>query len=237
MKRFYTTVEVAAADAGHRVLLDGRPLRTPARHALALPSAALAEALAEEWRAQGETLAPHAMPLTRLASTAQDRMPAQRAAAIEEVAGYAHTDLLCYRAAHPLDLALRQQHGWQPLLDWAAATFGVRLAVTTALLPVAQPEAALARLRAEIEGLGDWPLVGLHAATTALGSLVLGLALARGRIDARQALAASLLDEHYEIERWGKDEDTERRHEALARDVGAAAAFLDRLARPAVRPG
>ncbi len=234
MKRFYRQVEVAAADAGHRVLLDGRPLRTPAGQALALPSAALAEALAEEWRAQGETLAPHAMPLTRLASTAQDRMPDQRAAAIEEVAAYARTDLLCYRAAHPLDLALRQQHGWQPLLDWAAATIGARLAVTTTLLPVAQPEPAVARLRAAIEQLGDWPLVGLHAATTALGSLVLGLALARGRLDAQQALAASLLDELYEIERWGKDDDTLRRHDALSRDVAAAAAFLERLQ---LRPG
>ena len=102
---------------------------------------------------------------------------------------------------------------------------------------MAQPEAAVARLRAEVEGLGDWPLVGLHAATTALGSLVLGLALARGRIDARQALAASLLDELYEIERWGKDEDTERRHDALARDVARGRRLPRRLARPAVRPG
>jgi chaperone required for assembly of F1-ATPase len=229
VKRFYQYVAVAAAADGHRVLLDGRPLHTPARRALTLPSAALAETLADEWRAQGETLRPDDMPLTRLANTAQDRMPELRAAAIDEMVGYAGTDLLCYRAATPLALVERQQHLWQPLLDWAAGAFGTRLAVTTTLVPVTQPDAAVRGLRAAVEELGDWPLVGLHAATTALGSLVLGLALTRGRIDAEQALAASLLDELFEIERWGKDAETERRHDALRREVDAAALFLDRL--------
>jgi chaperone required for assembly of F1-ATPase len=229
MKRFYQSVELAAADDGHRVLLDGRPLNTPARRALTLPSAALAEALAEEWRAQGETIRPEGMPLTRLASTAQDRMPALRAVAIDDVVGYAGTDVLCYRAAAPLALVERQQQVWQPLLDWAASALGTRLVVTTTLLPVTQPDAAVRGLRAAVEELGDWPLIGLHAATTALGSLVLGLALIRGRIDAEQGLAASLLDELFEIERWGKDAETERRHDALRREVDAAALFLDRL--------
>lgn len=229
MKRFYETVEVAPADDGHRVLLDGRPLRTPAKRLLAVPAAGLAEALAGEWRAQGELVQPQAMPLTRLASTAQDRMPALRAAAIEEVVGYAGTDLLCYRAAAPLDLVERQSRVWQPLLEWAASAYGVRLTVTTSLLPASQPEAAVRGLRAAVETLGDWPLVGLHAATTALGSLVLGLALARGRIDAEEALAASLLEELFEIERWGQDAETEGRHAALRRDVEASALFLDRL--------
>ena len=238
MKRFYTTVEVAAADAGHRVLLDGRPLRTPARQraGAAVRGARRGAGRGMARPGRDARAARHAAdPARQHRAGSHARLSAR--AAIEEVAGYARTDLLCYRAAHPLDLVLRQQHGWQPLLDWAAATFGARLAVTTALLPVAQPEAAVARLRAEVEALGDWPLVGLHAATTALGSLVLGLALARGRIDAQQALAASLLDELFEIERWGKDDETERRHDALARDVDAAAAFLDRLARRRVRPG
>ncbi|MCE3250971.1 MAG: ATPase [Geminicoccaceae bacterium] len=234
MRRFYQTVEVAPADDGHHLLLDGRPLRTPAKRLLAVPAAGLAEALAGEWRAQGEVVQPQAMPLTRLASTAQDLMPALRVAAIEEAVGYAGTDLLCYRAAAPLDLVERQSRVWQPLLDWAASVYGARLAVTTSLLPVAQPDAAIRGLRAAVENLADWPLVGLHAATTALGSLLLGLALARGRLDAGQALAASLLDELYEIERWGRDAETERRHqalrrEALRRDVEAVTLFLDRL--------
>jgi chaperone required for assembly of F1-ATPase len=233
MKRFYRSVEVADGDDGHRVLLDGRPLRTPAKRALTVPSAALALALAGEWQAQSEVLRSETMPLTRLASTAQDRMPALRAAVIEEVVGYAGTDLLCYRAAAPLDLVARQQRVWQPLLDWAAGVYGSRLSVTTTLLPLTQPAAAVAGLRRAVEGFGDWPLVGLHAATTALGSLILGLALAGGRIDAAQALDASLLDELFEIERWGREREAERRQQALQRDLAATARFLACLRGPA----
>ena len=233
MKRFYQRVEVEAEGGQHRVLLDGRPLRTPAKRALVLPAAELATAIAAEWQAQGEIIQADAMPLTRLASTAQDRMPGLRAAAILEVSGYATTDLLCYRAAAPLELVRRQAQIWQPLLDWAASAHGARLAVTTSILPVGQPEDAVRRLQAVVGTLADWPLVGLHAATTALGSLILGLALAERRIDAEQALAAGLLDELFEIERWGRDAETERRHQALRRDVGAAAMFLGALrARP-----
>jgi chaperone required for assembly of F1-ATPase len=166
------------------------------------------------------------MPLTRLASTAIDRMPAQRQAAIEEVIGYADTDLVCYRAAEPFELVQRQHHAWQPMLEWLSQTYGVRLVVTTSILPLVQPPAARALLRGVIEELGDWPLVGMHAATTALGSLVLGLGLLHGRLDAEAALAASLLDELYEVERWGSDVEAERRHQAWRRDVGGAARFL-----------
>lgn len=229
MKRFYQSVEAAADGEEHRVLLDGRPLRTPARRPLVLPSAKLAAAVAAEWRAQGEAIEPDAMPLTRLASTALDRMPAMRRAAILEVSGYAMTDLLCYRASTPRDLVQRQERVWQPILDWAASAHGARLAVTTSILPVDQPEPALRRLQAVVEALEDWPLVGVHAATTALGSVVLGLALAAGRVDAAQAMAASLLDERFEIERWGRDAETECRHRALGRDVDAAAVFLGAL--------
>jgi chaperone required for assembly of F1-ATPase len=229
MKRFYAHASVSGAEGGHQVLLDDRPLRTPARQLLLLPSAGLAEAIAAEWQAQEEVRPSH-MPLTRMAATVVDRMPEQRTAAIEEAADYAGTDLLCYRAAEPLELVRRQQHIWQPLLDWAARTHGARLTVTTGLLPVAQPSPTTARLRAVLEGLDDWQLIGVHAVTTALGSLVLGLALDAGRIGADAAIEASLLDELFEIERWGIDAVTERRHGALRRDVHAAAVFLDRLA-------
>jgi chaperone required for assembly of F1-ATPase len=233
VKRFYKEVSVATGAGGHQILLDGRPVRTPARQAVVMPSAALAEAIAGEWRAQGEVIARAGMGLTRLVSTALDRMPALRGAAIEEVLGYALTDLLCYRAADPVELAERQQLTWQPWLDWLAEAHGARLVVTTSMLPVTQPEPAVARLRAVIEQLDDWRLVGLHGATTALGSIVLGLALLEGRIDAEQALAASLLDELFEIERWGRERDAERRQQTLRRDVAAAASFLACLRPPA----
>jgi len=229
MKRFYRQVTVASGDGGHQVLLDQRPLRTPAKHHLATPSRSLAEAIAAEWQAQTDEIRPHAMPLTRLASTAVDRMPRQRAAAIDQVVAYADTELLCYRASEPLELVRRQQRIWQPLLDWAHATYGVRLNVTTGLVPVPQPAGAVERLRACVEDLDDWPLVGVHAATTTLGSLILGLAVFETRIDAVRALEASLLDELFEIERWGEDIEIERRHAMLRRDVEAAALFLERL--------
>lgn len=226
MKRFYREVATAAGAEGHQVLLDGRPVRTPARQPLVAPSARLAAAIAAEWREQKETIQPAAMPLTRLASTAIDRMPAQRRAAIDEVVAYADTDLLCYRAAEPLELVQRQLEMWQPWLAWLEGAHRARLTVTTSVLPVCQPEAARARLRALIEGLSDWPLVGMHAATTALGSLVLALALSAGRLDPEAALAASLLDERFEIERWGSDPEIERRHATLRQAVEAAATFL-----------
>jgi chaperone required for assembly of F1-ATPase len=225
VKRFYKDVSVGADGAGHRILLDGRPVHSPARQPLVLPAAALAAAVADEWRGQGETIAQAGMVLTRLASTAQDRMPALRDAAIAEVADYALTDLLCYRAAEPPVLAQRQQESWQPWLDWLARTHGARLVVTTAMLPVTQPEDAVARLRHAIGQLDDWRLVGLHAATTALGSVVLGLAMLDGEIDAEQAFAASLLDELYEIERWGLERDAQRRHAALRHDLLAIERF------------
>ena len=232
MKRFYRDVTVAPGEHGHGILLDGRPMRTPAKQLLAAPTAPLAEAIADEWRGQGATIRPDAMPLTRLASTAIDRMPAERQTAIEELVAYADTDLVCYRAAEPFELVQRQLRTWQPMLDWLSHTYRVRLAVTTSILPVAQPASARARLRSAIEDLSDWPLVGMHMATTALGSLVLGLGLLHGRLDPDAALAASLLDELFEIERWGSDVEAERRHQALRRDVSGAARFLAGVHQP-----
>jgi chaperone required for assembly of F1-ATPase len=233
MKRFYQEVSVASGADGHRLLLDGRAVHSPARKPLLMPRRALAEAVAEEWRGQGETIERSGMGLTRLVSTALDRMPALRREAIEEALGYAETDLLCYRAAEPLELAERQRRSWQPWLDWLAKAHGAKLLVTTTMLPVGQPAPAVARLRTAVERLDDWRLVGLHGATTALGSLVLGLALLEGELDVEQALAASLLDELFEIERWGRERDVERRHQVLRRDVAAAASFLACLRQPA----
>jgi chaperone required for assembly of F1-ATPase len=234
MKRFWREASVVAAADGHQVLLDERLLRTPARRPLAAPTAALAAAIAAEWQAQDETVRPDTMPLTRLASTVVDRMPELRDAALDELTDFARTDLVCYRAAEPLALVERQSAAWGPILDWLHQTFGVRLRVTTELWPIAQVTSAILELRRQVERLEDWHLVGLHGAVQPLGSVVLGLAVLHGRLDAMAALDASLLDELFEIEHWGADEQIERRHAALRQQLEAVTTYLDRLSPPAI---
>jgi chaperone required for assembly of F1-ATPase len=226
LQRFYKDVAVGTEAAGFTVLLDSKPVRTPARHVLVLPSVALAEAVAEEWCQQGETLATDAMRLTRLATTATDLMPTRREDAIQEAAGFASTELLCYRAAAPGALVARQAAGWQPWLDWAGQQLDAHLVPANGVMPVEQPETALRAIRSAVAHLDDWRLVGLHAATTALGSVVLGLALERGAIDSGRAFETAFLDELYEIEEWGEDPEQTRRHARLRADVAAAERFL-----------
>ncbi len=229
MKQFYADADVGLAAGGRTVLLDGRPVRTPARRVLLLPSAPLAAAVAAEWQEQGEQIDSQAMRLTRLATTAVDLMPDRRDDAVAEASGYAATDLLCYRAASPATLAARQAATWQPWLDWAELRFDARLRAAAGVMPAPQDEVALRSLRAAVERLDDWRLVGLHAATTATGSLVLGLAIEAGELGADAALAASLLEELFEIEQWGEDPLQTARHERLRADLAAAERYLTLL--------
>ncbi|OIR10049.1 ATP12 chaperone protein [mine drainage metagenome] len=228
MKRFFKEVSaVPAAGGGFDVCLDGKPMRTPAGTPLRLPHAALAEAVAAEWRAQGEQVLPHTMPVTQLASTALDRVPHQRPAILAHVLSYADTDLLCYRAAGPEDLAARQTALWQPVLDWLSARLGVDLAVTEGILPITQSEAALAALSAHVSGYDDFTLAAFQAAVAALGSLFLAVALAERRLTAEEVVVASLLDETYQIEFWGEDPETMLRRTNLRNDIIAAGRFMD----------
>lgn len=208
------------------VTLDGRPVRTPGRRPLHLPHRPMGEAVAAEWRDQGEEIAPATMPLTRLANTAVDRTAPLRAQVIEQVASYAETDLLCYRAEEPAELVARQAAEWQPVLDWLAEAHRARLAVTAGVAPVAQERAALLAVFTAVAAFDDFRLTGLHAATAAAGSVALGLALAAGRIDAEQAWRAAHLDELFQAERWGGDTEAERRRDALREEIAAAARFM-----------
>ncbi len=226
MKRFYREVQIGEEDGGTHVLLDGRPVRTPAKNLLVLPSRALGEAIAAEWREQTETINPASMGLTRLANSALDNVSRNRAATIDEIARFTATDLVCYRVAEPDELVVRQNNAWQPLVDWVATTFEAELAVTDSLLPVTQSGSCLSALRGAIEIFDDFPLTGLHAATAASGSVVIGLALGHGRIDGEAAWEYSLIDESYQIERWGEDYDATVQRAALKRDIGWAAEFL-----------
>ena len=225
MKRFYRAAAAVASAQGFGVELDGKPMQTPAKNALNVPSQALAEAIAAEWRSQGDTVNPLALPLTRLVSTAIDRVLPRRKEVIAEIAKYAGTDLLCYRAADPPELAARQQTNWQAPLDWAAERFGARLVVTESITPVEQLPAALAAIERAIAAHDAMMLVALHLATSACGSVVLGLALIEQRLSPAEAFAAAQLDESFQIERWGEDPEQTKRRAALQDDIALAARF------------
>ena len=229
MKRFYKMVAVTPAEGGFTVALDSRPIRTPAKAVLLLPNAALAEAIAEEWRAQGDKIEPRGMALTRLANTGIDRVMVERAKALEDVVRYGGNDLLCYRAAEPADLVARQAAVWQPWLDWTAERFGARLTVTSGIVHVPQDATAMVALRIAVAAASDLELAGLGAAVQPLGSLVLGLALWQGAIDAEQAADAALLDELFQAKKWGDDREAVQQRQGLRREVGEAAHFLTLL--------
>ena len=225
-RRFYDAATADATADGFAVLLDGRPVRTPGRAHVALPTRALAEAVAAEWRAQGETIDPHAMPLMRLVSRAIDIVPAHRARLVGEIAAYGATDLLCYRAEAPAGLLARQEAVWQPILDWAAAALGLSLVVTAGIIHVDQPPAALAAARAALGARDDLALAALDAIVRATGSLVLGLAVAEGRLAAAEAAAAARLDETWQAEQWGEDGAAAARLGAIEGDIEAAARLM-----------
>jgi chaperone required for assembly of F1-ATPase len=229
MKRFYQQVSATAGADGFAVQLDARPVRTPAKALLTLPTRALAEAIAAEWRAQEREIRPATMPLTQLASTTLDLTGRQRQTVIDQVAAYAGTDLVCYRVDQPAELVAREAAVWQPLLDWVMLSYDAALQVGRSLMPRPQPEGACAALRAAVAGYDDGLLTALQLATTSAGSLVIGLALIEGRIDAGQAFEAAELHESYQLERWGEDPDATRRRRALAADLEAARGFADLL--------
>ncbi|WP_421997624.1 ATP12 family chaperone protein [Reyranella sp.] len=237
MKRFYKETATEAGEGGHRVLLDGRPMRTPAKAVLVVPTPALAEAIAAEWRAvpaDAEINVSH-LRLTRLATTGLDRVTGQRERVLEDTAKYAASDMLCYRAPEPPTLVERQRATWQPLLDWAAERYGAPLAVIEGMTFAEQPAAAVARLREAVAAHGDLALSALYNLTHITGSLVVALAVAEGRLSAAEAFAAAQLDELYQIERWGEDPIAAQRHEGIRRDIDAAARFLALLGTDRLR--
>jgi len=202
VKRFWRAAAAAAAPGGWTVELDGKPVRTPAGAQLILPTERLAEAIADEWAAVDGELKPGEMRLTGLANAAIDRVGADHAAAL---AAYAATDLLCYRANGPPELAARQAELWNPLLTWAAGRYGVQFTVTTGLMPKPQPPATMARLAAVVGTLKPFELAGLHPIVTVSGSLVIGLALWGGALGPEGAWEAGQLDELWQAEQWGED--------------------------------
>lgn len=228
-KRFYTSATTAPAEGGHTVLLDGRPIRTPGKTPLVVPSPGFARALAAEWDAQAETIDPTAMPLTRLANTARDGVAGREQDIRAEIVKYAGSDLLCYRASHPSALVERQAEAWDPVLDWAQAGFGITLAVGDGIMPIEQDAAELEKLHAAVAEDGCFALTGLHVMMTLTGSALLALAVRAGHLNAAAAWNAAHIDEDWQIEQWGEDAEAQARREHHWVEMAAAARMIDLL--------
>jgi len=224
-RRFYQGAAVAEADGGFAILLDQRPVRTPARRSLAAPTHALAQALAAEWNAQAEFIDPAAMPLTRLANSIIDGVIEAPAAVAAEVEKYLGTDLLVYRAERPEGLVARQVEHWDPPITWARETLGAAFVLTQGINFVAQPEAALAAARAAIPR-DPWRLGAVNAITTLTGSALIALAVDAGRLSAEAAWTAAHVDEDWNMELWGRDELALERRRYRFAEMQAAVTVL-----------
>ncbi len=225
-KRFWTQVLRESVPGGYTVQLDSRPLRTPAKAALIVPTAAMADAIADEWQAQTGEIDPARMPVTRAANAAIDKVTPQRGEVAARLADYGATDLLCYRAETPYELRARQDAAWDPLLDWAAQTLGSRLAVTTGITPVPQPEKARARLKQRVLALDPFTLAGFHDLVGISGSLVIGLAALHGAFKPEDLWKRSRIDEDWQVEQWGEDTIATHEAETKHRDFLRAQHFL-----------
>jgi chaperone required for assembly of F1-ATPase len=226
-KRFYTRAHTAdqPGEGGFPVLLDGKPVKTPARHSLAAPSRPLAEHLAAEWDAQQQLIDPAQMPLTRLANAVIDAVAAQTKPVADEVAKYLGSDLLFYRADAPPGLVALQAKHWDPVLDWAHESLGARFMLVEGVVYAAQPDTALAAARAAIPN-EPWQLGAVASITTLTGSALLALALARGKIDADAAWIAAHVDEDWQMQHWGRDDVAIARRDYRFAEMKAAATVL-----------
>lgn len=229
MKRFWKAVTVEPGEGGWGIALDGRPVRTPARKPLAVPAEALADAIAGEWRASGETIDPRAMPLTGLANAAIDRVAPDRPGFAADLAHYAEADLICYRAEGPQPLVERQERSWDPLLAWARRRFDVDFAVTAGITHVPQPQAMVERLAHAVAALDSFRLAALSPLVRIGGSLVAALALLERAASTETVWAAVTVDEQWQAEQWGADAEAQAALEARRRDFLAAAQFLELL--------
>ena len=229
MKRFWKDVTVEPGKEGWAVNLDSRPVKTPARAALAVPSEVLAEAISDEWRAVGETIDPRALPLTGLANAAIDRVAPDPRAFAAKLAEYAEGDLACYRVDGPSALVARQESSWDPLLAWARRRYDIDFVTTSGLMHVAQPPATVERLSHAVAALDPFRLAGLSPLVTIGGSLVAALAVLENAITSEEAWAAVSIDERWQLEQWGSDAEAEAALENRRRDFLAAARFLELL--------
>jgi chaperone required for assembly of F1-ATPase len=235
VRRFWEFVGIEPGEAGFAILLDGKPMHLPGGEVLRVDAEPLARAIAEEWQvaggAKGGEMSFADAPLTQLAGTAQQRIAPNPAPTVDAIARYAESDLLCYWAETPQELVARQSREWQPWLDWVAQTYNAPLRISTGIAFVKQHRDSVAALRAAVAGLDMAALTALGIAVPALGSLVLGLALAERRLDAARAYSLGALDELFQAEIWGEDAEAACRRSAIAADIALSERFLH-LTRP-----
>lgn len=225
-KRFWTEVTVVPAGDGFSIQLDGRPVKTPAKATLVVPSAAMAEAIAKEWRAVDEKIDPEVMPFTRSANAAIDKVSIQFNDVADMLAAYGGSDLLCYRAVTPDALVARQAESWDPLLEWAFETFGARLQTTAGLMPIDQTDADVSALSKPLYDATPFQLTALHDLIALSGSLVLALKVTQGNLAPKAAWALSRIDEAWQAEQWGVDDEAEQAAQVKQRAFDHAAGFF-----------
>ena len=229
MNRWYRAPGVHQAPEGFGIELDGKPLRTPAKQPLRVPSEALARAIAREWDSQDGVVVPATMPLMRLAATAIDRIAPDNTPVLANLCAYARSDLVCFRADHPSGLVERQTACWQPLVTWAAFKHDAALAVTTGVMPQEQPQPTILALEKVLVPLDSFRLVALHTVATQTGSLVIALALLDGHLTGEEAFCAGALDDLWSLEVWGHDAEAVNALEVCKADILAAEHFLELL--------
>jgi chaperone required for assembly of F1-ATPase len=230
-KRFYTSAAVGEAEGGgFTVALDNRPIRTPSGRIVAIPSREIAQAVAAEWEAQKETIDPLTMPMTRFANSVVEAVVDQAGAVADDIAKYFNSDLLFYRAGHPEGLVAREAKHWDPVLFWAADELGAHFILAEGIVHVRQPDQAIAAARAALPD-DPWSIAATHVVTTLTGSALLALALSHGLLDADQVWAAAHVDEDWNAEQWGADEEAAERRAARSVDFRAAARILEVIGR------
>ena len=230
MKRFYENAAVISLAEGFSVELDGREVKTPEKRSNYSPTKAMADVICAEWNAQGDKVIPDSMPIAKMQNTAIDRVDARRDDLIAELVKYAGTDLLCYHSEFPQDLAERQMKVWQPLLDWVAKNHDVTLKVTMGILHVEQEAVQLEKIGEILQSLDSFSLTAFYTITTLCRSVSIALNVFGGNITVDQAWAAAQLDDNYQIEQWGIDDEAKIRQDNMKAELDAAALFLDLIA-------
>ncbi|GLQ35126.1 ATPase [Amylibacter marinus] len=226
-KRFWEKAVVVPVGDRFTVQLDGRDLRTPAKAPLLLPSQLVAQMVADEWMAQEEKVNPETMPATRMANSAIDKVSVNFDAVVSMLAEYGGSDLLCYRATHPAELIAKQENAWDPVLDWARARFQIQLQTTSGIMPVAQPENTQGIFRNALSEYDSFALSAVHDLIVLSGSLVLGLAVSSNQISTESGWALSRVDEDWQAEQWGEDEEAKQASEIKRVAFHFAKNFLD----------